>query len=152
MLGLLRPDAGTVEVLGIRPHEVVARGRIGVMLQDGGLMPGVTVRGLLGQAVALYPHHPRSVDRLLSDTGLAELSGRRVDRLSGGQSQRLRFAVAGEPDVLVLDEPTAAMDVKSRRKFWTHIRECAVASLRKTTAPWSGVRTPHAAASGAWRW
>jgi ABC-2 type transport system ATP-binding protein len=116
MLGLLRPDAGTVEVLGIRPHEVVARGRIGVMLQDGGLMPGVTVRGLLGLAVALYPHNPRSVDRLLSDTGLAELSGRRVDR--GGQAQRLRFAVAiaGEPDVLVLDEPTAAMDVKSRRE------------------------------------
>jgi len=83
------------------------------MLQDGGLMPGVTVLGL---AVALYPHNPRSVDRLLSDTGLAELSGRRVDR--GGQAQRLRFAVAiaGEPDVLVLDEPTAAMDVKSRRE------------------------------------
>jgi ABC-2 type transport system ATP-binding protein len=126
MLGLLRPDAGTVKVLGIRPREVVALGRIGVMLQDGGLMPGVTVRGLLGLAVALYSH-PRSVERLLSDTGLTGLSGRRVDRLSGGQVQRLRFAVAiaGEPDVLVLDEPTAAMDVESRREFWTHIRAYA---------------------------
>ncbi|GLY69801.1 ABC transporter ATP-binding protein [Amycolatopsis taiwanensis] len=126
LLGLLTPSAGRVSVLGGRPGEAVAAGRVGVMLQDGGLMPGVAVAELIGLARALYPR-PRPLARLLADAGLTDLARRRVDRLSGGQYQRLRFAiaVAGDPDLLVLDEPTTAMDVASRRAFWAGIQEYA---------------------------
>lgn len=123
LLGLLAPTAGEVSVLGGSPDRAVAAGRIGAMLQDGGLMPGVTVGGLVDLACRLYSH-PRPVAQLLADADLTAIAGRRTDRLSGGQAQRLRFAlaIAGNPEVLVLDEPTAAMDVESRRAFWTAIR------------------------------
>jgi ABC-2 type transport system ATP-binding protein len=123
LLGLLEPTTGQVSVLGGSPHGAVAAGRIGAMLQDGGLMPGVTVGALVGLACRMYAH-PRPVAELLADADLTAIAGRRTDRLSGGQEQRLRFAlaIAGNPNVLVLDEPTAAMDVESRRAFWTTIR------------------------------
>lgn len=123
MLGLLAPTTGQVSVLGGSPGHAVAEGRIGAMLQDGGLMPGVTVGALVGLACRMYPR-PRPVAELLADAGLTSIAARRTDRLSGGQAQRLRFAIAiaGNPEVLVLDEPTAAMDVESRRAFWTTIR------------------------------
>lgn len=126
MLGILAPDAGEVRVLGEPPDRAVARGRIGVMLQDGGLMPGVSVASMLALVTSMYTT-PRPVEQLLVEADLAHLASRRVDRLSGGQTQRLRFAVAvaGNPDVLVLDEPTAAMDAESRRSFWAHIRSFA---------------------------
>jgi ABC-2 type transport system ATP-binding protein len=98
------------------------------MLQEGGLMPGVKVAELVGFVRALYPH-PLPLDRVLETAGLTALAGRHVDRLSGGQTQRVRFALAlaGNPSVLVLDEPTAGMDVESRRAFWTSMRAEAAA-------------------------
>jgi ABC-2 type transport system ATP-binding protein len=126
LMGLLRPDAGTIRVLGASPRQIVTAGRVGVMLQDGGLMPGITVRGLLELACGMYST-PRPVADLLETATLTHLSRRRVDRLSGGQAQRLRFAlaIAGNPDLLILDEPTSAMDVESRRAFWETIRASA---------------------------
>ncbi|MFG2044046.1 ATP-binding cassette domain-containing protein [Dactylosporangium sp. NPDC048998] len=126
LLGLQTPASGRVSVLGGSPAQAVASGRIGAMLQDGGLMPGVTVGGLLALAGRIYPN-PRPVEQLVADADLGGLLRRRTDRLSGGQLQRLRFAlaIAGNPDVLVLDEPTAAMDVESRRGFWATIRDYA---------------------------
>lgn len=126
LLGLLTPTAGRVSVLGGSPARAVAAGRIGAMLQEGGLMPGVSVRALLGLACRIYPN-PRPVDELLAAADLTGLARRRTDRLSGGQTQRLRFAlaIAGNPDVLLLDEPTAAMDIQSRRAFWATIRTYA---------------------------
>jgi len=107
LLGWL--DAGAVRVLGASPHQAVAAGRIAAMLQDGGLMPGVKVAELLRFARSLYPH-PLPLDQMLAAAALEGLAGRRVDRLSGGEGQRVRFALAlvGNPEVLVLDEPTAA--------------------------------------------
>jgi ABC-2 type transport system ATP-binding protein len=126
MLGLLAPDTGTVRVLGERPERVVAQGRIGVMLQDGGLMTGVGVRALVELVCGMYAS-PRPVEQVLAEAELTGICDRRVDRLSGGQTQRLRFAVAiaGNPQILVLDEPTTAMDVESRRAFWAVIRSYA---------------------------
>jgi ABC-2 type transport system ATP-binding protein len=126
LLGLLSPDEGRVEVLGDSPDLAVARGRIGAMVQDGGLMPGATVRRVVELASRIYPAG-RPVEELLERADLAGIAGRRVDRISGGQAQRVRFAmaIAGDPEVLVLDEPTAAMDVVSRRAFWASIREYA---------------------------
>ncbi|SCF41233.1 ABC-2 type transport system ATP-binding protein [Micromonospora mirobrigensis] len=126
MLGLAPPDTGTVTLFGGTPDDAVRAGRVGAMLQEGAFVPGATVRDLVELARALYPH-PLDTDRVLTVAGLAGLAGRRLDRLSGGEAQRARFAfaLAGDPDLLVLDEPAAAMDVAARRSFWTAVREYA---------------------------
>jgi ABC-2 type transport system ATP-binding protein len=119
LLGLTRPDSGTVRVFGEPPQEAVGAGRVGAMLQVGQLIDGAQVRELVAMAASLYPD-PLDVDATLELCELTEIAERRTDRLSGGQAQRVRFAVAlvGNPELLVLDEPTAAMDVESRRVFW----------------------------------
>ncbi|MEU4218725.1 ABC transporter ATP-binding protein [Actinoplanes sp. NPDC026623] len=126
MLGLAPPDTGTVTLFGGAPAEAVRAGRIGAMLQDGAFVPGATVRDMIELARALYPH-PLRIDRILALAGLTGIAGRRLDRLSGGEAQRARFAfaVAGDPELLVLDEPAAAMDIAARRAFWTAIRSSA---------------------------
>jgi ABC-2 type transport system ATP-binding protein len=101
----------------------VAHGRIGVMLQDAGLMPGVRVGELLGFTRSLYSA-PLPLRDLIESAGLESVLGQRVDRLSGGQAQRLRFAlaIAGNPELIVLDEPTVAMDVEGRHAFWRRMQ------------------------------
>ncbi len=123
LLGLVEPTAGTTRVFGVTPAEAIRRSLIGAMLQDGKLMPGVRVGELLDFVGSLYPA-PLPKGELFELAGLAGLENRRVDRLSGGQTQRVRFAVAivGAPELLVLDEPTAALDVEARRDFWTSMR------------------------------
>jgi ABC-2 type transport system ATP-binding protein len=122
LLGLLSPDHGQVQVSGQPPSQAVAGGLVGAMLQDAGLMPGVRVGELLMMVRGLYPR-PLPIDELVSVGDLGSLLGRRADRLSGGQAQRVRFAIAiaGDPLLLILDEPTAAMDVQARRNFWRQI-------------------------------
>ncbi len=126
LLGLLAPDSGTARVLGMPSAAAIQSGRVGAMLQEGSLMPGVRVGELLDFAMHL---RPASVERkqLIATAGLAGLEGRRVDKLSGGQTQRMRFAlaIASDPEMLVLDEPTAAMDVEARHEFWASMREYA---------------------------
>jgi ABC-2 type transport system ATP-binding protein len=119
LLGLLAPDGGRVAVGGRDPRAAVAAGGVGAMLQDAGLMPGVRVGELLTFVRGLFPK-PLPVRDLVETAGLGAILDRRVDRLSGGQAQRVRFAmaIAGDPALIVLDEPTAAMDVEARRAFW----------------------------------
>lgn len=123
LLGSLAPDAGEVRVTGRQPRAAVRAGRIAAMLQDTGLMPGMRVGELVTLARSLYPN-PLAVGEALELAGLGEVRRRRVDRLSGGQTQRLKFALVAvaDPTVLVLDEPTRAMDVGARRDFWTAMR------------------------------
>ncbi|KUL54898.1 sulfate ABC transporter ATP-binding protein [Streptomyces sp. NRRL F-4489] len=123
LLGLLPPTDGAVRLFGGPPEAAVRAGRVGAMLQDGRPVPRVTVRELVGFVAAAYPR-PMAVGEALELAGLGELGGRRIDRLSGGQAQRVRFAVAlaGNPELLVLDEPTAALDVEARRAFWDAVR------------------------------
>ncbi len=126
LLGLLDPDAGRVAVLGRPPDQAVADGRIGAMLQTGELIRDLTVGELIAMVAALYPR-PLPVAQVLAEVGLTEIAGRRTQKLSGGQTQRVRFAVAlvADPELLVLDEPTAAMDVEGRHAFWATMRTFA---------------------------
>jgi ABC-2 type transport system ATP-binding protein len=123
LMGLLSQDAGRIAVAGGAPHRAVARGAIAAMLQDSGLMPGVTVAELVELARRFYPR-PLPAARALELAGLTAQGGRRVDRLSGGQAQRVKFALVAvaDPEILILDEPTRAMDVQGRREFWTAMR------------------------------
>ncbi|WP_329337414.1 ABC transporter ATP-binding protein [Streptomyces sp. NBC_01352] len=126
LLGLRNPDSGSVRVLGTTPREAIVAGRVGAMLQSGGLMDEVTVAELVRLACALHPRPYRPSD-VLSRAGISQLAGRKVDKLSGGQSQRVRFALAtaGDSDLIVLDEPTTGMDVTTRQAFWATMREQA---------------------------
>ena len=128
LLGLLPADEGTIRLFDKSPHESVAAGRVGSMLQEAGLPANVKVGELVSFVRGLYPG-PLPVEELLATAGLADLADQRSDRLSGGQTARVQFALAltGDPDLLVLDEPTAAMDVESRQAFWKSMRSHASA-------------------------
>lgn len=126
LLGLARPTAGTVRVYGRSPAEAVAHGRIAAVMQSGGLLKDLTVAETVRMTASFFGH-ARPVGEVLERAGIADLADRRVDKCSGGQQQRLRFALAllPDPDLMVLDEPTAGMDVEGRRDFWTAIRQDA---------------------------
>ena len=126
VLGLSRPDDGDVTVFGASPQDAVAAGRVGGMLQTGTLIEYLSVRELITMVASIYPN-PLSVEETLRITGADDFADRPTRSLSGGQTQRVRFAVAlvANPDLLVLDEPTAALDVEGRRDFWRSMREVA---------------------------
>ena len=119
--GYRNPDGGQVRVLGLDPvrDARALRPRVGVMLQEGGLYPGVRPLELLALFAAFYDN-PDDPDRLLDLVGLRDVGATMVRRLSGGQAQRLSLALAlvGRPELLFLDEPTAGMDPRARADTW----------------------------------
>jgi ABC-2 type transport system ATP-binding protein len=126
ILGLTPPDQGTVSVFGQEPSAVIDSGRVGAMLQTGSLLRDLTVRELVQMMAALFPR-PLDVDEVLELTGISPIAGQLTQKLSGGQTQRVRFALAvvPDPELLVLDEPTVGMDVEARHAFWTTMRDFA---------------------------
>jgi ABC-2 type transport system ATP-binding protein len=126
VLGLTRPDSGTISLFGMSPERAVAAGAVGGMLQTGSLVQHLTVAELVTMVASLYPN-PLPVADVLAMTGLEAIAGRRGTKLSGGQAQRVRFAIAlvANTDLLMLDEPTAALDVEARREFWVSARSVA---------------------------
>ncbi len=119
LLGLVRPDQGTVRVYDGTPEEAIAKGQVGVMLQSGGIIEDAKVGELLNLVAGLHTK-PMPVSEALDRAGIGDLYDRKMKGLSGGQKQRVRFAMAiiPQPDLIVLDEPTTGMDVESRRDFW----------------------------------
>jgi ABC-2 type transport system ATP-binding protein len=124
MLGLTRPDHGSITVFGLPPARAVQAGWIGGMLQAGTPLDHLRVRELIALTASYYPS-PLPVDDVLRLTGADAFAGQWTTKLSGGQAQRVRFAAAlvGDPDLLVLDEPTAGIDVEGRHDFWQSMRD-----------------------------
>ena len=126
ILGLTEPARGTLTVQGISPKKAVQRGDIGAVLQTGGLLKDLTVRQTLEMLATLYPTRI-NIDEVLANADLTELAHRKVGKCSGGQQQRIRFAIATmhDPNILILDEPTTGMDVTARRTFWERMDKLA---------------------------
>ncbi|HUD42933.1 MAG TPA: ABC transporter ATP-binding protein [Dokdonella sp.] len=132
LLGLLRPDTGSVDLMGGDPRQLASRRRVGLMLQSAALPDTLRAGELLELTRSYYPE-PRSVADCVALAGLDGLLRRRYGALSGGQQRRVQFALAlcGRPDLLVLDEPTTGLDIEARMALWKAIREqvaagCAV--------------------------
>ncbi|HEX3781399.1 MAG TPA: ABC transporter ATP-binding protein [Pseudonocardiaceae bacterium] len=124
LLGLTKPDSGEVSIFGQTAQEAVASGTVGAMLQEGSLLEDATVGETLAMIASLH-RNPMPFAEALERAGISDLVSRRCTKLSGGQKQRVRFAVAlvCDPHLLVLDEPTSAMDVGTRREFWQSMKE-----------------------------
>src|SRR5689334_6347883 len=126
ILGLSDPTAGSVTVFGQSPRSAIAHGLVAAVMQTAGLLKDISVRETLELTGSLFVHHA-SVESVMKRAGITDIGDRRVNKCSGGQQQRLRFAMAllSDPELLILDEPTTGMDVESRRSFWSAIREDA---------------------------
>ncbi len=126
ILGLGNADQGTVSVLGMAPSAAISRGLIAAVMQTGGLLKDLTVRETVQLTASVFAES-RPVDEVLERAGISAIGGRLVGKCSGGEQQRLRFALALLPDpaLMVLDEPTSGMDVEGRRDFWKAIRHDA---------------------------
>ncbi|MCF3135883.1 ABC transporter ATP-binding protein [Streptomyces olivochromogenes] len=124
ILGLAKPTAGSITVFGKVPYVAVREGLASAVLQEGSLIDDLSVRETLGMISSLYKD-PLPMDEVLRRANIEDIVDRRGTKLSGGQRQRARFACAlvGNPQLLILDEPTSAMDVGSRRKFWESMRK-----------------------------
>jgi len=124
ILGLSRPTAGRVTVFGMQSRQAIGRGLVSAVMQTGGLLKDLTVEETARYTASLFSH-TRPVAEVLERAGIAAIAERMVGKCSGGEQQRLRFAMAllSDPELLILDEPTTGMDVEGRRSFWAAIRQ-----------------------------
>ena len=119
LVGLRQPTSGSIAVFGEDPRSARERGMVGTMLQEAGLAPAIKVQELITFYRGLY-RDPLPMGKIVDTAGIGEFLDGRVEKLSGGQRRRVQFAlaIAGNPRLLFLDEPTAALDVEARRHFW----------------------------------
>jgi len=119
VLGLTGPTSGTVRVCDLKPREAIRRGMVGAVLQTGGLLRDMSV-GETIRAIAALQDATSRIEVVMAIAGLERIASRPVFRCSGGEQQRIKFALSllTDPRVLILDEPTAGLDVTARRDFW----------------------------------
>src|SRR5262249_26663747 len=122
ILGLSQPTDGDVAVYGMHPRQAIEGGMVSAVLQVGGLLKDLTVAETARYTASLFAG-TRPVDEVLRRAGISDIADRKVGKCSGGEQQRLRFAMAllPNPELLILDEPTTGMDVEGRREFWAAI-------------------------------
>ncbi len=126
ILGLHRPDSGDVRVFGMSPSEAIAAGAVGGMLQTGAVIKDLSVREIITMIASLYPN-PLPVDEVMAMSGITDLR-RPQDHAAVRRPDPARsraMALVSNPDLLVLDEPTVALDVEARHEFWTTMRTFA---------------------------
>jgi ABC-2 type transport system ATP-binding protein len=123
LLGLAKPTSGQVRVFGGDPRDTASRARTGAVLQIARVPETLRVREHIHLFSSYYPN-PLPLNEAIAAAGLEGLERRKYGQLSGGQQKRVLFALAicGNPDLLILDEPTAGLDVEARRSIWTQIR------------------------------
>jgi ABC-2 type transport system ATP-binding protein len=126
ILGLSQPSGGQALVYGMQPRQAVTRGLVSAVMQTGGLLKDLTVKETVQYTASLFAQSKPAAE-VMERAGITEIGERRVGKCSGGEQQRLRFAMAlvSDPELLVLDEPTTGMDVEGRRSFWSSIRKDA---------------------------
>lgn len=130
LLGLTDPSSGRVSIFGEKAAKAAATGSIAAVLQTGGLLSDLSVRETVDVIASLHGRAALArVPEVLERTDLTEIARRRISKCSGGEQQRVKFALAlvADPEILVLDEPTAGMDVTARRHFWDVMRADASA-------------------------
>lgn len=122
LLGLSTPDSGSVGLFGMTPRAAIGRGLVSAVMQTGGLLGDLSVRDTLRLTASVFDRST-SVGEVMERAGISDIASRRVTKCSGGQQQRLRFAMAllSDPGLIVLDEPTTGMDVEGRASFWNAI-------------------------------
>jgi ABC-2 type transport system ATP-binding protein len=126
ILGLSHADSGHVKVFGMEPRQAISRGLVSAVMQTGGLLRDLTVAETVEYTASLFARS-QDLGTVLRTAGISDIGDRRVGKCSGGEQQRLRFALAllSNPELLILDEPTTGMDVEGRRGFWATIRKDA---------------------------
>jgi ABC-2 type transport system ATP-binding protein len=126
ILGLSQPSSGQVSVYGMHPRQAVTHGLVSAVMQTGGLLKDLTVMETVQYTASVFAQSKPPAE-VLERAGITKIADRRVGKCSGGEQQRLRFAMAlvSDPELLVLDEPTTGMDVEGRRSFWASIRKDA---------------------------
>jgi ABC-2 type transport system ATP-binding protein len=126
ILGLSQPTAGQVSVYGMPPRQAVTHGLVSAVMQTGGLLKDLTVMETVQYTASLFAQRKPAAE-VMERAGITHIADRRVGKCSGGEQQRLRFAMAlvSDPELLVLDEPTTGMDVEGRHSFWASIRKDA---------------------------
>jgi ABC-2 type transport system ATP-binding protein len=131
ILGLSQPNIGSVEVYGMAPRRAITKGLVSAVMQTGGLLKDLTVAETVQYTAKLFAVS-RPAGEVMERAGITGIADRLVGKCSGGEQQRLRFAMAllPDPELLLLDEPTQGMDVEGRRDFWQAIR--ADAALGRT--------------------
>ena len=126
ILGLSGPSSGQATIFGLTPRQAITKGLVSTVMQTGGLLKDLTVKETVTYTSKLFTV-TRSINDVMDRAGILNIADRLVGKCSGGEQQRLRFAMAllPDPELLLLDEPTQGMDVEGRRHFWDAIREDA---------------------------
>lgn len=126
VLGLTSPTSGSVKLMGTSPTQAVRSSQVNAVLQTGGLLKDLTVHDQVAMVAATYRQAP-SVTGALRAAGIEDIARRKIGKCSGGQQQKVKFALAllGDPSILILDEPTTGMDSNARRAFWASMQALA---------------------------